>query len=186
MPTKRLPNECGSVKEFERWLINDCVCPFARMAGVVTTSDTIADARQLLRDAIRERRPYLALVFDFDPPLTQYDYDLWMWHTLDKISPNTSPKDRPDYAFTFEGEKLFVIGCHPNADRPERRSPVTAIVFTRHADFQHLRKTNVFYHFCTYIREKTRRVFGSVSPLLAHYGERSEAEQYAATVPPDA
>ena len=94
--------------------------------------------------------------------------------------PTTSPDpDHKDFSFSFAGRSFYVIGMHPDASRPARRFPRPALVFNLHAQFRRLRENGGYDRMRDLIRARDVAQTGSVNPMLADFGKRSEAVQYS-------
>lgn len=98
-------------------------------------------------------------------------------------SVSSDPAD-PGFRFSLGGSAFFVIGMHPNASREARRFPFPTIVFNLHSQFEALRDAGRFEKMRTVIREREEALAGEPNPLLADFGESSEAAQYAGVAHP--
>jgi len=105
-----------------------------------------------------------------------YDVDR-LWDSADpKISTNP---DAEDFGFSFAGRGFFVIGLHPEASRLARRFFCPTLVFNAHAQFDTLKADGRYPKMQAAIRARDIALQGSINPMLANFGERSEARQYA-------
>lgn len=86
---------------------------------------------------------------------------------------------REDFSFSVGGTSFFVVGMHPNASRMARRSPMPCLVFNFHDQFEALKASGKYQSMQTVIRARDVKLQGSVNPVLARFGEASEARQYA-------
>ena len=113
-----------------------------------------------------------------------------MWQTLQAIhehdreafqwDPTVSPDpEAPDFSFSVGGRAFFVVGLHPHASRLSRRSPVPCLVFNFHNQFEALRANGKFDGMQKVIRRREIELQGSINPVLARYGDASEARQYS-------
>lgn len=133
----------------------------------------------------------LAIVFDgpegldeaaFETALWQRaqslsDKDFWLGHTAD---PRVSADPRnPDFALSFGGEAFFLVGLHPRASRPARRFERPTIVFNAHAQFRNLREMGRYEPLRRSILKRDMALAGTENPMLARFGEVSEARQYS-------
>ncbi|MFH5806897.1 guanitoxin biosynthesis heme-dependent pre-guanitoxin N-hydroxylase GntA, partial [Alienimonas sp. DA493] len=103
-------------------------------------------------------------------------------HEADERSwdPATSPNpSHKDFSFSFAGRSFYIIGMHPDASRPARRFPRPALVFNLHAQFERLRATGSYEKMRDLIRERDTQQTGGMNPMLADFGQRSEAVQYS-------
>ena len=63
--------------------------------------------------------------------------------------------------------------------RLSRRSPVPCLVFNFHNQFEALRANGKFDGMQKVIRRREIELQGSINPVLARYGDASEARQYS-------
>ncbi len=84
-----------------------------------------------------------------------------------------------DFSFSVGGRAFFVVGLHPRSSRAARRAPVTCLVFNFHAQFEALKASGKYQKMQAVIRERDVALQGIVNPVLARFGESSEARQYS-------
>jgi FPC/CPF motif-containing protein YcgG len=136
--------------------------------------------------------PFETFISIFDRPCapdeTEFDELLWRqlnlvhevdrqrWHWDPLVS--NDPED-PFFSFSVAGRSFFVVGMHPHASRLARVSPLPALVFNRHDQFEQLRTQGQMERVSRIIRAKDRRLQGHAYSALAQFGEASEARQYA-------
>ena len=89
------------------------------------------------------------------------DKDAWLGQPYDERV--TDDPDNPHFSLSFGGEAFFIVGLHPRASRPARRFSSPVMVFNLHAS----------------ILERDEQLAGSRNPMLARFGETSEARQYS-------
>ncbi len=87
--------------------------------------------------------------------------------------------DDPRFSFSFGGRSYFVVGLHPMASRMARRFDWPALVFNPRSQFTRLREDEQFERMRTVIRERDIELQGTANPMLADFGDRSEAKQYS-------
>ncbi|WP_417610824.1 guanitoxin biosynthesis heme-dependent pre-guanitoxin N-hydroxylase GntA [Parasphingorhabdus sp.] len=105
------------------------------------------------------------------------DKDAWLGQTYDtRVS--ADPAD-PHFSLSFGGEAFFVIGLHPNASRPARRFSRPMLVFNLHDQFERLREHGKYEKMRDTILARDEKLAGNANPMLARYGESSEARQYS-------
>jgi FPC/CPF motif-containing protein YcgG len=105
------------------------------------------------------------------------DTDEWRGQPYDRsVSPD--PED-PHFSLSFGGAAFFVIGLHPGASRPARRMPRPTLVFNLHEQFERLREEGRYERMREKIIRRDVILAGSVNPMLARFGESSEARQYS-------
>lgn len=84
----------------------------------------------------------------------------------------------PSYSFSLKSEAFFILALHPKSPRIARRFFKPAVVFNLHQQFEQMRKKGVFSKVRALIRKKDEILQGSINPMLADFGERSEIFQY--------
>lgn len=84
-----------------------------------------------------------------------------------------------DFSLSIAGRAFFVVGMHPNASRLARRAPLPCLVFNFHDQFVALKRSGKFEHLQAAIRARDTELQGCVNPVLAGFGDRSEARQYS-------
>jgi FPC/CPF motif-containing protein YcgG len=88
------------------------------------------------------------------------------------------------FSFSIGGRAWYVIGLHPRASRLARRLDTVALVFNPHGQFDDLRTRGKFTTVRDLIRQRDRRLQGSINPTLADHGQSSEARQYSGRAVP--
>jgi uncharacterized protein len=128
--------------------------------------------------------------FDGIAPGDELSFEAALWaqlqalHEIDKkrfawSEAVQSEPDSPDFSFSVGGRAFFLIGMHPAASRTARRTPLPMIVFNLHEQFVELREHGKFDKVRDTIQLRDKQLQGSVNPMSADYGERSEAAQYS-------
>lgn len=84
-----------------------------------------------------------------------------------------------DFSFSVASRAFFVVGLHPRSSRLARRAPLPTLVFNFHGQFEALRASGRFTKLQTAIRERDVALQGDINPVLARFGEASEALQYS-------
>ena len=105
------------------------------------------------------------------------DKDFWLGQTADPRA-SDNPED-PNFALSFCGEAFFLVGLHPGASRPARRFERPTIIFNPHAQFEKLRETGHYESMRRAILKRDLALAGTENPMLARFGEISEARQYS-------
>ena len=135
-----------------------------------------------------------AVVFEGPSDLGEERFESAMWERLqslaDKDGWRGQPYDRsvspdpddPHFSLSFGGAAFFVIGLHPNASRPARRMKRPTLVFNLHEQFERLREDGQYERMREKIIRRDVTLAGSVNPMLARFGESSEARQYSGRV----
>jgi FPC/CPF motif-containing protein YcgG len=91
----------------------------------------------------------------------------------------SSDPSRSDFSMSIAGRAFFVVGLHPGASRLSRQAPFPCLVFNFHDQFEHLKASGKYQSMQTAIRARDVELQGSVNPVLARFGEASEARQYS-------
>jgi hypothetical protein len=108
------------------------------------------------------------------------DKDVWRGQTYDpRVSADPG---NPHFSLSFGGEAFFIVGLHPNANRPARRFSRPALVFNLHDQFERLRKENKYEGMREKILSRDEDLAGSRNPMLARHGDASEARQYSGRI----
>jgi len=87
--------------------------------------------------------------------------------------------DHEDFSFSLARRAYFVVGLHPRASRLARKAPMPCLVFNFHNQFESLKQTGKFASMQTAIRERDTALQGFLNPVLARFGDASEARQYS-------
>ena len=85
----------------------------------------------------------------------------------------------PTFSFSFAGMAFFVVGLHAASSRAARRFAWPTLAFNPHAQFVRLKAHGGYSRFQEVIRSAERTLQGDVNPMLADFGDRSEAAQYS-------
>jgi FPC/CPF motif-containing protein YcgG len=128
--------------------------------------------------------------FAGEPPRDELEFERRLWDTLQQLHDRDvlfhgwDPTVRADtedahFSFSFAETALFVVGMHPASSRATRRFAWPTLVFNPHDQFEHLRRTGQYVRFQNVIRGADRALQGGPNPMLATFGERSEASQYS-------
>ena len=87
--------------------------------------------------------------------------------------------DSADFSFSVASRAFFVVGLHPRSSRLARRAPRPTLVFNFHGQFEALRASGRFEKLQAAIRERDLALQGDINPVLARFGQASEALQYS-------
>jgi uncharacterized protein len=175
---------------------NENAYSFEAFPEMASPECTHALARSLSRFAHSEQlmdAKFSSFVAVFHRPLelTEREFEIALWlqlrqlHRLDKSEWDpqvSSDPDDPHFSFSFAGRAFYVIGMHANSSRVTRRFPWPTLVFNPHDQFERLRSEGKWKRMQTSIRARELAVQGSVNPMLADFGEQSEARQYSGRV----
>lgn len=133
----------------------------------------------------------LAVVFEGPRSLDEAAFERLMWERLQSLADKdgwcgqpydksvSSNPDDPHFSLSFGGEGYFVVGLHPGASRPARRTPHPTLVFNLHRQFEQLRAEERYERMRERIITRDVALAGSPNPMLARHGESSEARQYS-------
>ena len=119
---------------------------------------------------------------------TEKEFEDLLWQQLQWIhEADEQPWDRevshdPDnknFSFSISGKAFYIVGMHPNSSRKARQSPVPALVFNLHWQFERLRKMGAYGNVRDKIRERDMELQGDTNPMLEDFGTKSEARQYS-------
>lgn len=131
---------------------------------------------------------YIAL-FDNDVrDEEEFERRLWrhlqLLHCSDRRKFDWAPRVSSDaqscnFSFSIAGRAFFVVGLHPYASRIARRSPVPCLVFNFHNQFEQLKASGKYEKLQRSIRIRDIALQGNINPVLARFGEASEARQYS-------
>ncbi len=127
-------------------------------------------------------------VFHETEVATEIEFENLLWrqlqlmHHIDNKSWDHRVSDEPNnknFSFSLGGRAFFVVGLHPKSSRMSRRAPYPTLVFNLHWQFEKLREMGVYERVRNKIRKRDAELQGSINPMLADYGESSEALQYS-------
>lgn len=133
----------------------------------------------------------LAVVFEGPLDLDEPSFERAMWKRIQSFADKdhwlclpydarvSADPDDPHFSLSFGGEAFFVIGLHPNASRPARRFPAPTMVFNLHDQFEKLREEGRYEKMRQRIVARDCDLAGAPNPMLARFGEVSEARQYS-------
>jgi uncharacterized protein len=121
---------------------------------------------------------------------SEESFEALLWTTLQQLHDLDAPHyawangvsaDPADthFSFSFAEEALFVVGLHAASSRLTRRCAWPTLVFNPRQQFEHLKATGRYERFQQVIRNAERNLQGDINPMLADFGERSEAAQYS-------
>jgi uncharacterized protein len=88
--------------------------------------------------------------------------------------------DSADFSFSVASRAFFVVGMNPRSSRLARRALRPTLVFNFHDQFEALRASGHYEKLQAAIRKRDVALQGNINPLLARFGEASEAVQYSA------
>lgn len=133
----------------------------------------------------------LAIIFEGPLDLDEMAFERLMWERLQSLAHKDEwrgqPLDRkvsgdpsdPHFGLSFGGEAFFVVGLHPKASRPARRTARPTLVFNLHDQFERLRAEGLYERMRAKIIERDVALAGSANPMLERFGDASAARQYS-------
>ena len=159
-----------------------------------------ADDGRIYRDLLEfvrgyERQPtvFCSFVVVFEGPrnLDEAEFEHHLWARLQSLSDRdaslgfpydsrvAADPESPEFSLSIGSEAFFVVGLHPHSSRKARRFEAPALVFNPHDQFERLRADGRYDRLRSAIAHRDAVYSGSVNPMLATHGERSEASQYS-------
>lgn len=135
----------------------------------------------------------VAILFPNSPLLSETQFEDLLWrrlraiHAIDRAQHgwDKGVSDDPassHFSMSVGGKGFFVIGMHPGASRRARRFQCPVMVFNLHSQFEHLRADGRYEKLSSTIIARDIMFSGSSNPMLATYGQRSEARQYSGRI----
>ncbi len=91
----------------------------------------------------------------------------------------SSDAEDSNFSFSIGGRAFYVVGMHPKSSRMARQAPYPTLVFNLHWQFEKLREMGVYHKVRDKIRERDKTLQGDINPVLADFGDSSEARQYS-------
>jgi len=153
--------------------------------NTIEKHDTKDDLRKKL-DSFRSA----VIIFEAPEQITEEHFEIFLWkrlqalHDLDKKNykydsrVDSHPRSEK-FSFSIKEEAFFIIGMHPGSSRLARRFKNPAIVFNPHAQFEKIKSENKYEKIKAIVRKRDEKISGSINPMLADFGERSESFQYS-------
>ena len=163
---------------------------YERLASRTSALGLARDLQRFAGDAPLAAKPLTAFVASFTGPNPhdEAEFEALLWQTLQQLSdldqedwaPDRSPDpDDTRFSFSFSRTAFFIVGLHAGSSRVARRFAWPTIVFNPHEQFDQLRRDGRYERFQRLIRGADVALQGSINPMLANFGERSEARQYS-------
>lgn len=144
--------------------------------------DSYRDAKKIYHSA--------AVIFKAPVDINEESFDDLLWRRLQAISDldavrsswdNRVARDpaSPDFSYSIHAEALYVVALHPNSSRRSRQFRYPTFVFNPHDQFERLRASHKYIPIRNAVRKRDMKLAGSINPMLADFGESSEAFQYS-------
>ncbi len=157
-----------------------------------SSDQRIAERVQLFARNTKEDDVFLSLavLFPGSPLLSEAAFEQALWqrlraiHAIDRVhhgwdgSVSNNPASA-QFCMSVGGRGFFIVGLHPGASRLARRFQCPVMVFNLHSQFEQLRADGRYEKLRSTIAARDIMFSGSPNPMLASYGERSEARQYS-------
>lgn len=132
-----------------------------------------------------------------DPVANEDEFHRRLWshlqamHDIDAASHPWDERVSADvddarFSFSIASRAFFVVGLHPHASRLARRAPFPCLVFNFHDQFEAMREDGRYAKLQDAIRARDVALQGAINPVLARFGEASEAHQYSGRARADA
>jgi FPC/CPF motif-containing protein YcgG len=165
---------------------------YEELGGRPSVDQLAADLGAFAGDSAQSGGAFTTFVASFVEPaaITEQEFEARLWQTLQALhdldagehawngSVSADPGD-PHFAFSFAGTAFFIVGLHAASSRASRRFAWPTLVFNPHQQFDELRESGRYQRFQQLIREGETALQGSINPMLAEFGDRSEASQYS-------
>ena len=161
------------------------------MADAVAASSLCTDLEAFSAEFARHSIEPVSFVALFAAePLDEIQFELRLWRHLQLMheadcqrhdwdaSVSADPRDK-NFSLSIGGRAFFVVGMHPGASRLARRAPVPCLVFNFHDQFERLKDHDKYAGLQRAIRDRDIRLQGTPNPVLARFGDASEARQYS-------
>lgn len=163
---------------------------YTGLGAKATASRILTDLGKYLRSYDFDSNEFFTFIaaFPASEPLTEEAFEARLWQQLQYLheedqeewDPTVSRKPESNsFSFSLLGRAFYIVGIHPGSSRIARRSPVPAIVFNLHHQFERLRDMGSYDTIRDKIRERDLALQGSINPMLSNFGEKSEARQYS-------
>lgn len=196
------------IKDFHSFIRNDSFPCIGAKAALAANNIRIMVAEYLGRpdgdkailsfayDFIKEYREanngFHSLVIIFEEPVNMDEgmFEEMMWRRLQSLRDLdaarfaydkrvSSDPALPSFSFSLMEEAFFIIALHPFSRRMSRRFSYPALVFNPHSQFEKLRKMGSYERIKKINRMRDIKLSGSINPMLADFGQVSEAFQYS-------
>lgn len=126
-----------------------------------------------------------------NPPMGEVAFEAALWgrlqalHDLDAAEQVGWAEEASDdprsahFCMSVGGTAFFVVGLHPGASRLSRRFARPTMIFNAHRQFERLKADGRYQSMQRTNRARDIQLQGDINPMLADFGERSEAAQYS-------
>ncbi len=174
----------GELTVFEA---RDLRCPADDAAILAAVESFIASCDQEDR---KQSFRSLAVTFRGPTDLPEEPFETALWQRLEALhhldrrahawseEVSSDPSD-PNFGFSLAGRAFYLVCLHPFASRKARRLAQPTIVFNLHSQFEALRDSGSYDRMRNLVRRRDLAFSGSINPMLADFGQSSEARQYS-------
>jgi uncharacterized protein len=132
----------------------------------------------------------------YPSPNNEVAFEEHLWHELSLLSSeeersvdwdthDSSNPDDPSFCLSLDGEKLFVVGLHPQSSRRARRFSRPAMVFNTLSQFEQFENDGTYRDLVDTIRRRDLQFQGSINPMVLAHGDVWESIQYSGRENPD-
>ncbi len=162
--------------------------PLARSRDIATICTDLAKFSDEFSDPGSDPVTFIAMFQDDAATEAQFARRMWQqlqaMHEYDVTDFAWDPKvsaDPSDASFSFSVAEraFFVVGLSPAASRMSRRAPMPCLVFNLHDQFENFRANGKYDGLQKIIRRRDLDLQGTINPVLARFGDASEARQYS-------
>lgn len=134
-----------------------------------------------------------AVLFRAPEEMDEETFDLLLWQRLQALADMDAMQYNydsrvaadvasPHFSFSIKEEAFYIIGLHAGSARMARRFRYPALVFNPHSQFERLREKKLYQKMQHIVRKRDQIYSGSINPMLADFGNASEATQYSGRV----
>lgn len=165
---------------------------FGPLGSEATTPQLWAALKQYSETVGEPGSAPVSYIAAFEPEsFSESEFELRLWQQLALLrevdeangfewDPSVScDPESNQFSFSVGGRAYFVVGLHQGASRLARRAPVPCLVFNFHEPFELLKESGKYASMQRAIRARDMKLQGSINPVLARFGEASEARQYS-------
>jgi FPC/CPF motif-containing protein YcgG len=165
---------------------------YDRLASPEATAGLSHDLYEFLRETESLDSAFTTFVAAFREPtdLDEIAFEQLLWRQLQMLHERDAPHhdwdpavssnpEDPHFSFSFAGHAFFIVGLHPGSARLARQFPWPTMVFNPHAQFERLRETGMWEKLKEATRHRDEELQGDINPVLADFGEETEAKQYS-------
>lgn len=128
----------------------------------------------MFREEVRTEQQFVRKMWQHLQKMDEHDCHAFDWDPAVSSDPSDA-----SFSFSVGGRAFFLVGLSPVASRLARRAPMPCLVFNFHNQFESLHASGKFASMQKVIRKADVALQGTINPVLAEYGEASEARQYS-------